>query len=366
MPLALAVAGFVVGIAGIVVASGEFLRAAEKIGERLKLPKFVMGVLLIALGTSLPELATAVTSGIEGIDDIVIGNVLGANTVGVLVVLSLAVLLHGPLRMTAGVFAIDMPMVLATAILFALLAADGEISRFDAALLLLSALMYLVYTVFYRDDDTQQVGIVAFLGQVLRPGGASRSGAALRDGSAPRGIATGEAPLVPAAHPAGGEPASGAEPERRRPPTPIWRTWLIFVVSIVLLAALARLMVDSLLVVVAELGLETQVFSFFALAIGTTLPEFFIVLRALRRDQGDLVLGNVVGSIMFNSLLVPGIAAVVVPQRLVMPEGMWMLLGSVIAALLLVVASISRRIHIWEGGAFALVYVAVSLQVLGV
>ena len=357
MPIALAVAGFVVGIAGIVVASGEFLRAAERIGDHLRLPKFVMGVLLIALGTSLPELATAVTSAIEGIDDIVIGNVLGANTVGVLVVLSLAVLLHGPLRMTPGVFAIDMPMMLATAILLAVLVSDGELSRLDAALLLLSALMYLVYTVFYRDEDTQQVGIVAFLGQVLRPGGTPRTGGvAARGAVEPLRVVTGQVGVV----------ANGAAPEPPRRPVPLWRTWTVFLVSIVLLAALARLMIGSLLAIVAEFGLETQVFSFFALAIGTTLPEFLIMLRALRRDQGDVVLGNVVGSIMFNALLVPGIAGVVVPQRLVLPEGQWMLIGSVVAALLLVVASISRRIHIWEGGAFVLVYVAVSLQVLGI
>ena len=206
MPLPLAVVGCVVGIGGIVLASGEFLRAAERLGEHLRLPKFVMGVLLIALGTSLPELATAITSGLGGIDDIVIGNVLGANTVGVLLVLSLAVLLHGPLRMTTGVFAIDMPMVLATAILFAVLASDGRISRFDAGLLLLSALMYLVYTVFYRDDDTQQVGIVAFLGQVLRPGGSVR----------PAGVAL-------AADAGAGGPGDAPAGEARRPP-PILRS----------------------------------------------------------------------------------------------------------------------------------------------
>ena len=70
-------------------------------------------------------------------------------------------------------------------------------------------------------------------------------------------------------------------------------------------------------------------------------------------------------SIGVLALLVPGIAGIVVPQRLVMSEGLWMLLGSVIAALLLVVASIARRIHIWESGAFVLLYVAISLQVLG-
>lgn len=352
MHLPFALVGFVVGIVGIVVALGVFLRAAERIGTHLRLPRFVMGVLLIGLGTSLPELATAITSGVEGIDDIVVGNVLGANTVVVLVVLSMAVLVRGPLRMTPGVFAIDMPMVLATSLLFALLAVDGEVTRFDAGLLLVSALTYLIYTVFYRDDDTQQVGIVAFLGQVLRLGGDRRVGTHVD-------LATGEIALPDTAA------STGPDAADDRPQPPIWRSWIVFVGSIAVLALLARLLVDSLLAIVAAVGVETQVFSYFALSIGTTLPEFFIMLRALRRDEGDLVLGNVVGSIMFNALLVAGAAAVITPQRLVVPEGWWMLAGSVVAALLLVVSSISRRIHIWEGGAFVFVYVALSLQVLG-
>lgn len=318
---------FVVAVLGVTKAADWFLEAAEVVGSWLRLPDFVMGVILVGLGTSLPELATGLAAVANGENEVVLGNVIGSNIANVLIILGVSTVLMGTIRFEKVLVDIDLPLLSAVTIGFGLLVIDGVLSRVDAALLLAGFVLYLLYTVFYRDNDQYESGLARLMRTIIL--------------DRPRGEPV---------------PAQAARPRVR--------TWLLLVGSLVGLAVLSQVAVTSLLAVVSEIGIAVGVVSYFALALGTSLPELTVSLGALRRGQGDVVVGNIIGSSMFNVLLVAGLARVVAPQTLALPAGYWMVAGLGVSLLLLIVSGITTRIHLWEGAGFVLVYVALALQIL--
>lgn len=317
---------FIVAILGVTKSADWFLGSAETVGKYFKLPSFIMGVILVGFGTSLPELTTSLAAVANGESGIAIGNILGSNIANVLIVIGLATIAVGTIRFKKDLIDIDLPYLVAITFFFALLVIDGSLSRFDGALLILGFIGYMTYSIFYRDHEDYHSGLVRSLRTILF------------------------------------SKVLGVEDPQVVKPT--IRTWVVLVVSLVGLAILSKVAVDSLLFIVEDIGIAVGVVSFFALAIGTSLPEIVVSIKALKKGDGDMVLGNIVGSCMFNILLIGGIASLLAPQSLGMPQGYWMIAGLLISAVLLVVSGVTRRMHMWEGAAFLLVYTALALQII--
>jgi cation:H+ antiporter len=128
----------------------------------------------------------------------------------------------------------------------------------------------------------------------------------------------------------------------------------------------SKIAVDSILNIVEEVNIGVAVISFFALAIGTSLPELVVSFKALRKGQGDLVAGNIIGSSMFNILLIAGLASVLRTQVLESSLVPWMIAGLVLSTILIMAGSISKRIHIWEGFVYVLIYIAIASYIVQV
>ena len=316
----------IASIAVVVRAADWFLGAAERVGVRLRLSPFILGVVLVGFGTSLPEFATSMAGVIDGVDTVTIANVAGSNIANILVIIGVSTIILGTIKFEKNLIDLDIPLLLGITSLFAILLADGGLGRVDGVLLLVGFAGYLVYSLGYKEDTAYHKGLLKLVAAL-----AKSPEAAVKTGEK-KPLKKGTIPLL--------------------------------LVSIVLLAVASKFAVDSLLAIVEEVNIVVDVLSFFALAIGTSLPEFTVSVKSLRAGKGDLVAGNIVGSNMFNILLIGGFTSVIRPQTIDQAILPWIIIGMLLSVLLITAGSISKRIHIWEGFVYLLLYLSISSYII--
>ena len=265
----------VVALIGVIKGADWFLGAAEKVGVTLRLPPFILGVVLVGFGTSLPELATSLAAVNDGVNTVSIANVAGSNIANILLILGVTTIILGTIKFDKNIIDLDIPLLLATTILFSLLVFDGVITRGDGVLLLVGFIGYIVYSLGYREDKEYHKGLISLVAALSK-----RTNKKVEESKNIMG------PF----------------------------TVVVLIFSIVLLGASSKFAVDSLLRIVDEVNIGVGVLSFFALAIGPSLPELAVSIKALSKGQGDLVIGNVIGSSMFNILLISGVTSVISEQ----------------------------------------------------
>jgi cation:H+ antiporter len=264
-------AGFVVLVAG-----GEILvRGASSLAGRLGISPLVVGLTVVAFGTSAPELAVGVTSAIAGEPDIALGNVVGSNIANVLLVLGLAALVT-PLAAGTRVVTREVPVMIAASLAFWLMALGGQVTRLEGLVLVAGIVVYTV--VLVRSSRRETAALAA-----ADPAGPAPAGA--------RGPGlTGQLALV-----AGG---------------------------LVGLVAGANLIVDAATAVATALGVPEILVGLTIVAVGTSLPEITTSIVAGLRGHRDLAVGNVVGSCLFNILMVLGATALVSPDPVPVSAGL--------------------------------------------
>lgn len=301
--------------------SDWFLGAAESIGVRLRLPAFVLGVLLVGFGTSLPELTTSLAAIADGANDIALANVVGSNIANIFLILGVATFVLGTITYKKDLIDLDLPLVLGVSILFGILVSDGVLTRADGLLLLIGFVGYVLYALFYKEEAAYHRGLVSLVRSLARD--LDSQGHQKSD-------------------------VSGS----------LLMSSVVAVASLSLLTVSSALAVDRLIIVAENVDIGRGVIAFFGLSLGTSLPELLVSLRAIRKGQGDVAVGNVIGSSVFNLLMVGGLAAVISPQVLDPELVVWGLAGMFVATTMLVVSGITKRIHIWEGLIFILIYLA--------
>ncbi len=320
---------FLASIVTVVLSAGWFLHASEQIGVRFKLPSFVLGVLLVGFGTSLPELATSLAAISEGNDNIVIANIIGSNMANILIILGISTFALGTIRFEKDLIDLDLPLLFGVTALFAVSMYDGNLSGVDGLLLIIGFAGYVLYTLFYKEDPAYHRGLLGLISSLARQGKVGRK---------PQAGAGGSNPIY------------------------LGKSFGVLVLSIVLLGVASKFTVDSLLNIVQELNIQVEALSFVGLAIGTSLPELTVSYKSLKKGKGDIVIGNIIGSSIFNILLVGGVASLLQSQFIASGLVFWSVAGLMIATLMLVVGGITRRIHVWEGLLYILVYVAIALK----
>jgi len=308
---------FAAALALLLVAARFFTGAAERIGLALGMSPFVVGVFIVAIGTSLPELVASVLSVRAGASEIVSGNVLGANAANLLMILgavSVAVP-GGRILLGEQYLFIDLHFLLGATLALGTAMADGRVTPVEGALLLVGYGVYVAYLLAEGRTATADAAQAESL-----PG---RSRAMARDAAV----------LV----------ASGAA---------------IYVGGEQTVAALTRL--------AAALGVSPAIASVTILSVGTTLPELAVSVTAARRGLASLAVGNILGSCVFNALTVCGAAAVIggvdVPPSLrhfALP-----FVGA--TSLLFYLLTQDKRISRWEGLLFLVLFLLFLAKVTGV
>ena len=266
------------GMVGLVIGGEWLVRGASNLAVAARISPLVIGITLVSFGTSAPELAVTVQAAYAGSSQLAVGNLVGSNIANVLLILGAAALV-APLSVHSRIVKVDVPMSCAAAVGLWLLAQDGGLSRLDGLLLFAILVVYLVWSVRQgrgEDNRIRQQLVDALMADDRGP-----SAAAVAE------VGQGAGTLI--------------------------RQGLLVIGGLILLVAAARLMVTGASEIARGLGVSELVIGLTVVALGTSLPELVASALASLRGQGDIAVGNVVGSNLFNILAVLGIGAMVAP-----------------------------------------------------
>lgn len=325
----------VVGLVLLVVGAEALVRGASSLARRIGLSPLVVGLTVVAVATSTPELAVTVDAVLSGTPDLAVGNVVGSNIANVLLILGVSALVL-PLAVRHQIVRIDLPVMLGLSVLLLVMALDGAVGMLDGALLLAALVGYTAVTVVVSRRSTRRATSAA---PAVAPGGPGSS--------------------VPAAD---DDEAAGAGPTTSLP-----RSLLLVVVGVGLLVLGARLLVSGASNIATGLGVSGLVVGLTVVAIGTSLPELAASVVAVRRGERDLAVGNVVGSNIFNIGLVLGLPAVLSGDGIPVPGAAVSLdipLMIAAAVALVPIAFTGFMIRRWEGGLFLALHLAYTTYVV--
>lgn len=253
---------FSLGLGLLIGGADRFLSGASALALRFGVSPFVVGLVIVGFGTSAPELAVNLSAVWKGSVDLAMGNVVGSNIANVGLILGLSAII-APLAVAMRLIRVEAPLMLAVSFGLLLLCLDGELGRGDAALLL-AGFVGLLWLVMRAARD-EPGAVQAELGELAAPGG------------------------------------------------PPWRDGVWLVLGLAGLIGGAALMVDAAVAIARMWGWSELLIGLTVVAVGTSLPELASSLLAARRGQTDIAVGNVVGSNLFNILLILGATAAFQP-----------------------------------------------------
>ena len=306
----------------LLVAGAELLvRGAARLALRFGISPLVIGLTVVAFGTSAPELAVSVQAGLAGQTGIAVGNIVGSNIFNVLVVLGLAALIT-PLVISQQLIRIDIPLTLGISVLFLLMAYDGSIGIFDGLLLTAGIIAYTVFAI--QQSRSESAAIEAEYEQEF---GGNNNSLMI---NLPIQIA-------------------------------------LIVAGLALLVLGAHWLVESAVSIARTLGVSEVVIGLTIIAAGTSLPELATSIVAALRGERDIAVGNVIGSCLFNLLSIAGIAALVTPGGLDVSPSLItfdipVMIGVVLACVTL--AATGHVITRWQGALLFSYYLAYILYLV--
>lgn len=319
---------FILSLTLLVKSADWFVESSEKIGLALKVSPFMIGMTIVAIGTSFPELASSIMATLKGATEIVAANAVGSNVANILLIVGLSAVAARVLIVRRSLIDLDAPLLGVVTFLFIFVAWDKEIVLGEGILLILGFLIYLLYTIFHRREPEEPSEAAEVL-----PSRVER-----------REI---EAKI------------------KKKPEKLNFKVFLFLILGMAGLAIGANYTIEAILKISDILKIATSLVAITALAIGTSLPELVVSIQAASKKKYEIALGNIFGSNVFNILLVAGIPALIRPlvvDELTFRIGLPFL---VIATLLFIISGISRRIHIWEGAMYLLLYILFIVKLCG-
>jgi len=300
----------VAGLLFLVAGAELLVRGASSLALALRIPPLIIGLTVVAFGTSAPELAVSTSAALSGNPDIAIGNVVGSNIFNVLVILGLAALL-APLTVSSRLVRLDVPVMIGISLVLLFMGWDGRVSRLNGVILVTGMIAYLAYLFRSAGSEDLALPVEAATG---------RRGA--------RGLAV-DGALISA--------------------------------GLVLLVLGSDWLVESARTIAASLGVSELIIGLTIVASGTSLPELATSVMATIRGQRDIAVGNVVGSNIFNILAILGIAATIAPDGIgVAPTAATFDIPVMVAVAVvcLPVLFSGGLIARWEGALFVAGYIA--------
>lgn len=311
---------FIAGLALLIVGAEGLVRGASKLALSFGLSPLVVGLTIVSIGTSSPEIAVSLGAAVQGNTDMAVGNVVGSNIFNVLFILGLSALII-PLTVHTQIIRQEIPIMVGVSVLLLVMGLDGELGWQDGILLTVLMLAYIVFLVVQGRKAGKQEA--QEFEQEIKP---SQSGA--WDGSLPVQL-------------------------------------LLIALGLAALVLGANWLVDSAVHMAKSLGVSDLIIGLTIVAAGTSAPELATSIMAALKGERDIAVGNVVGSNIFNILGCLGLSSLfglasgnggLVLSDAVMRFDIWVMLAVALACIpiFLTGAQVAR----WEGGLFVLYYVA--------
>lgn len=285
------------GLLALYLGAEWLVRGAARVAKRLGVTPLVVGLTVVAFGSSAPELLVGVVASVQDRSDVVLGNVIGSNILNVALILGVAALVK-PLRVGMRLLSREAPLMVAVSVVVAVMMVDGVLGRVDAVLLLVGFAAFIVFVLRAAESEPAEVAREYVEFEVAERG-----------------------------------PDDGG--------SLAWQVGLI-VVGLATLVAGAQLLVMSAVFFARLVGVTEVVIGLTVVALGTSLPELATCVVAAVRGESDIALGNAVGSNLFNLLSILGVAAMIRPIG-VRPELFVLEVPAMVAAAALLVVLAWRR-----------------------
>lgn len=291
----------VMGIVVVLKGADWLTDGAVNIASRFGVSQMVIGLTIVAMGTSMPELCVSMVSALKGTPDLAVGNVVGSNTLNTLLIVGCSALV-APIMVKRSSVRRDIPFAVLASLLMLIFCLDGGIGRLDAALLFILFAVFMFVTVKYGKNEGTETKTTEM------------------------------APLGKAA--------------------------LLLVVGLVCLILGSNLFVDNASFVASTLGVSDAVIGLTIVADGTSLPELATSMVSAKKGNSDIAIGNVIGSNVFNILMIIGVTGLVKPMHI---KGITSLDLIVMLASMLLLWFFCRttyKVKRWEGAVLAISYIA--------
>ena len=295
----------IVGVAMVLKGADFLTEGAAALARRVNVPEIVIGLTIVAAGTSAPELFVSLVSALKGTPDLAVGNVVGSNTMNCMLIVGCAAMV-APMTISRSTVKKDIPFAVGASVVLMLLALNGFLGRFDGIVLLAGFVSFMVYSLRQAKN---------------------------------------------------GQDAGATEEKQQNP----WMSALFIVLGLVGLVIGSNLFVDHASSLALALGISEGVVGLTVVAGGTSLPELATSVVAARKGQSAIAIGNVIGSNVFNILLILGLTATISPLQIEGITTIDMAVMLISVALVWLFSFTRYTVERWEGAALVggyLVYLA--------
>ena len=301
---------FIVSIFVLIKASDYFTISAEKIGIFLGIPSFIVGVTIVSIGTSLPEIISSIIAVLKGSSEIVVGNVVGSNIANIFLIIGVSAVVADKLKASYEVVKVDLPFLISTAFLLTITVWDQKFTFGEGILSIAAFIIYILYTLSTREKQKSK--------EVEK--------------DIEKDI---------------------AKYKRRMKAKP----FIILAVSSLFIYIGAKYTIESVIQLSPLLNIGTEVIAITAVAFGTSLPELMVSVSAARKGNTEIAIGNVIGSNIFNATAVMGVpsmfGALIIPSSIISFALPLMLIATFIYLFMVQ----DKEITTWEGMLLIVFYV---------
>ena len=259
----------ILGFALLIKGADWLVEGSSSIAKRFHIPEIIIGLTIVSIGTSMPELFVSVTSAIDGYSDMAMGNVIGSNVCNLLLILGLSSVIR-PVTFQRETRLIELPMSVFFTIIFMILCNTGTgISRTEAIILLVLFIMFITYTIIM-----------------------SKKGEEFDSKD---------------------EKVNSVKENEDEKPFSMLKNILAVIIGIIALKIGGDFTVDNSVLIAQRFNISEQIISLTILAVGTSLPELVTSVMAAIKGNSDIAIGNIIGSNIFNMLFIIGTSALIKP-----------------------------------------------------
>ena len=259
----LQIAILALGFVFLVKGADWFVDGAASIATKFGIPQLIIGLTIVAMGTSAPEAAVSITAAAGGNADITIGNVVGSNILNIFVILGLTALVN-PVVVQKSSLIVDIPVVIGITAMIFVMGLDGSISRLDAVIMLIVFVSYLLYLI-WDAKRSKALGLET-----------NEDSEEIKNLSLPKSL-------------------------------------IFTVIGLALIVAGSNCVVEGATFIAEKAGLSERFIGLTIVALGTSLPELFTSVTAAMKKNSDIAVGNILGSNIFNILFVVGLSGLIIP-----------------------------------------------------
>ncbi len=307
------VASLSAGLLLLFIGAEGLIRGSSSLALRFGISPLVVGLTVVAFGTSSPELVVSINSSLEGNGGIALGNILGSNICNIALILGTSALIK-PLIVQAQVVKREIPIMIAVSALLFIFSLNNELSRLEGFIFVAGIIVYTIISVYLsRKEKNSEVK---------------------------------------------------KEFEENIPKGNLWKSVIFVIAGFALLAFGAKIFVDGAVAAAERMGVSQVVIGLTIVAIGTSLPELITSVVAAFKNEADIAIGNIVGSNVFNILSILGVTAIVKPISTSDAGLIDFSLMLLTAILLLPLSWSGYKLNRWEGGFFFSGYIAYMLYLL--